>query len=256
MPGGPAPARRQQGGAGPPPPDRRRRGGRAPRARNARRSYRSAESAIGPPRLAPGWTRSPLGAVRRAMVDGMPPHGRALLGARAGPRRSAVVAARSRGWAEGRRYHADMRASMRRHVVAGPDAASAPSGGHGPRAATESARKDPSSVRDSACTARTAHLLLEAPRRALASRRRPADLSWGLRTAVVPWLVARVVVGGALAAGPRVRDEDQALWPRWRRVSTRACWGGTRVGTSPSPATGTPVPGHQLVAVLPARCHC
>ena len=35
----------------------------APRARNARRSYRSAESAIGPPR--PGWTRSPLAPLAR-----------------------------------------------------------------------------------------------------------------------------------------------------------------------------------------------
>ena len=85
------------------------------------------------------------------------------------------------------------------------------------------------------------------PRRAgCPARPSGGDLSWAVRTAAVPWVVARVVVAGALVAAARVRDPGQAR--RWRRrASTRACWGGTPVGTSPSPATGTPGP---------ATCRC
>ncbi len=137
------------------------------------------------------------------MVDGMPPNGPALLSG-AGPG----------GCGQG---HARGRSSR-----AGPDASLAC--GHVDRdAAPSPGRTDVRLPMTSVTPGPSASLGDSArpPPRALRALRAASgqgDLSWGLRSALVPWVVARAIVAGALVAAHEIREPGQA-----RRRGGHAC---------------------------------
>ncbi len=73
-----------------------------------------------------------------------------------------------------------------------------------------------------------------------------------LREAVLPFLVARVVVLGALGLAHFIVDRTHPATSAWRPGCTPACSAGTPAGTRRSPASGYGPLGRQSLRFFPA----
>ena len=104
-----------------------------------------------------------------------------------------------------------------------------------------------------------------APQTTRATARRPGATGgpgtlrrwWGrlpesLREALLPFVVARVVVAGTLGLAHFIVDRTHPSTPGWRPGSTRGCSAGTPAGTRRSPARATARSGASPLRFFPA----